>query len=679
MISSRQVTSCRFVFFFSFAAALIFAAYTNHVWEDYYITYRASKNLATGSGLVFNHGDRLHTFTSPLGVLLPALSSLLTLNRSDTVALWLFRVMSSAAFAGAATLFYSLLLQLGRPALLAGFASAWLCFDAKSLDFTINGMETGLLLLFVAWSIWAQFSPALSRRWLWLGCAWAGVMWTRPDGFLYIGLLAVGGWLFNDTQRTGLSRKDWLKLFFYAGVVCTALYLPWFVGSWIYYGTPIPHTITAKSAIAPVARTLLGALQMAVQLPYKLWTVDTSLRDSFLPAYHMMGGWPSFLRPLGSILGTIAAFGWLFPFFDRPTRAASLAFFGLHVYLNYFPYFPFPWYLPGTTFLGYFVLAGAASWLITSLDPNTAASPRRGFAQISIGLCGVLIAVNAWTTFAVARQFKSQQTWIESGNRQKIGEWLRTQADPGDRVFLEPLGYIGFFSGLKTYDFPGLSSREMVDAIRRVGGDWAQLIDFLGPEWLVLRPIEVERVTRGFPSLLTTTYHQVREFSVLDQVKALDIHGRAYLEFDACFRVFRRERPNRFITDEGEVRGRYPISSLTIDQRQMHLVHAPATWSIKVPAEARHVHLAFGFPPGAYGEDPKTDGATFTIKLVDASHEEVLTSRTLDPVREPKDRGVQNFEATLPTHSAGAKLELISSSGPTDTKDWTSWSRPEFW
>ena len=46
-------------------------------WEDYYITFRASRNLATGHGLVFNVGDRLQTFTSPIGALLLALSSLL--------------------------------------------------------------------------------------------------------------------------------------------------------------------------------------------------------------------------------------------------------------------------------------------------------------------------------------------------------------------------------------------------------------------------------------------------------------------------------------------------------------------------------------------------------------------------------------------------------------------------
>ena len=53
---------------------MTWAIYTNHTWEDYYITYRASKNLATGHGLTFTQGERVHSFTSPLGVLLPALA-----------------------------------------------------------------------------------------------------------------------------------------------------------------------------------------------------------------------------------------------------------------------------------------------------------------------------------------------------------------------------------------------------------------------------------------------------------------------------------------------------------------------------------------------------------------------------------------------------------------------------
>ncbi|HTO02262.1 MAG TPA: hypothetical protein VL069_01110, partial [Opitutus sp.] len=133
---SRIPFSYRVVFFASFALTLLFATYTDHVWEDYYITYRASKNLATGHGLVFNHGDRLHTFTSPLGVLLPALASVLTLNQSDTIALWIFRLISAAALAGAATLLYRLVLHLQRSAALAALTAACVALDAKSLDFT---------------------------------------------------------------------------------------------------------------------------------------------------------------------------------------------------------------------------------------------------------------------------------------------------------------------------------------------------------------------------------------------------------------------------------------------------------------------------------------------------------------------------------------------------------------
>jgi hypothetical protein len=91
-------------------------------------------------------------------------------------------------------------------------------------------------------------------------------------------------------------------------------------------------------------------------------------------------------------------------------------------------------------------LAGLIDWLLT-----------RGaqFQRLRLaawGLSGLLLAANGWTLWQVARQVAAQQTLIEEGTRRKIGEWLHDQAAPGDTVFMEPLGYIGFFSGLKTYD-----------------------------------------------------------------------------------------------------------------------------------------------------------------------------------------------------------------------------------
>ena len=95
-----------------FLVALAFAIYTQHVWEDYWITFRCSQNLATGHGLVFTPGERLHTFTSPLGVLLPAGFSWLTGNQSDELALWLFRLTSIAAFSAGLVLLFHVLQRL---------------------------------------------------------------------------------------------------------------------------------------------------------------------------------------------------------------------------------------------------------------------------------------------------------------------------------------------------------------------------------------------------------------------------------------------------------------------------------------------------------------------------------------------------------------------------------------
>ncbi|MDQ5978276.1 MAG: hypothetical protein QG602_1250, partial [Verrucomicrobiota bacterium] len=314
-------------------AALLFALFTQHVWEDYYITYRSSKNLATGHGLVFNPGDRLHTFTSPLGVLLPAVASLLTGNSSDAAALWLFRLMGIAAFGGAATLLFALARRLVWPGAAAGLLVLLLATDAKSLDFTINGMETGFMLLFLSHALWAHFSPG-PRQWLHLGGAWTGLMWTRPDSFIYIGLVAAGCWLFNDPARTGGNRRAQLALFLKAGLLTTALYGPWLLWAWWYYGSAVPHTIVAKGAQSGGLLAWVRFRENFWQLPWKIWQGDTAAMGVFLPSYYVFPAWPAWLWPFGRVLATAASVIWLLPRVRLEVRVASLAFFIAAAYLS---------------------------------------------------------------------------------------------------------------------------------------------------------------------------------------------------------------------------------------------------------------------------------------------------------------------------------------------------------
>src|SRR5206468_3346865 len=121
--------------------------------------------------------------------------------------------------------------------------------------FSVNGMETAFMLFFVAWQLWLS-ERGWEGRGVWLGLCWAGVMWTRPDGFIYIAVLGLAHALFGHERLRRLLRP------IAVGVILGAvLYLPWFVAAWQYYSSPVPHTVIAKSnveegALAQLQRTV---------------------------------------------------------------------------------------------------------------------------------------------------------------------------------------------------------------------------------------------------------------------------------------------------------------------------------------------------------------------------------------------------------------------------------------
>jgi len=522
------------------ALALAFALYTRHAWEDYYITYRSSKNLATGHGLVFTPGERVHSFTSPLGVLLPALACWLTGGQSDAAALWVFRLMGAAALGGAAVLLFqgTRRLRSGRTA--AWLAVGFLALEAKALDFSTNGMETGFLLLFLAYAFWA-LSTVSPHQWRHLGAAWAGMMWTRPDSFIYIGLLATGFWVFNFFGAERMDRRAATSLLVKAALVCTLLYLPWFVWAWTYYGSPVPHTIIAKGSMNP-ARSAGGFLTTFALLPFRIWTGQTTVEGALMPTYFQPAGWPVTCLYTARFMGAVAALAWCWPSLRPVTRAASLAFHGAHAYLTYFPYLPFPWYFPATGILGAIVWAGVAGDL---LQWSAVSSRRRLVHGLVLAAAGWVLVMEAALTAASAVQMKAKQEIVYTGNLRRIGEWLAAHARPTDHVFMEPLGYIGYFSQLRAYDYPGLSSPAMVAARKAVGNGWAELLRVLQPEWVVLRPTEIEHIRAESPEVLGKSYVPVQVFDVREQAAAAGVPDHFMLKFDAHFTLYRRVPPHR--------------------------------------------------------------------------------------------------------------------------------------
>ncbi len=668
MFVSRNPLST--AFFCAVTLALGLALYTNRVWEDYYITFRSSKNLATGHGLVYNHGDRLHTFTSPLGVLLPAGASALTGNNSDTAALWIFRLMSASALGGAAALLVSLTRRLAYPALAVVFITALLCTDAKSLDFTINGMETAFMLLFLAYAFWSHLTPG-PRQWLHLGGAWAGLMWTRPDSFIYIGLIAAGFWIFNQPDRTGGKRGQQLGLFIKAGLLTTALYGPWLAWAWWYYGSPIPHTIVAKGAQSGDLEALKRFVHGVWQLPWLIWKGGTTAEGSFLPSYYMMPAWPVWMMPFGRVLATLSCLLWLVPKVRLESRVASFAYYIAISYLSFIPYFPFPWYLPATALLAFIALTGVLGQLWQS--------GRWGLRTLAGTVALVMLSGALALTWGAARQARAQQILVEDGNRRVIGEWLHASAQPGDTVFMEPLGYIGYFSGLKTYDWPGLSSREVPAACRLMGTNWGSLIRYLEPTWLVLRLHGEGDLAHLAPALADLSYDRVHDFSRQAEIEQIDVPGRQLLLFDSHFVVYHRRNPLRHDAEGFQIASPIGSSISTINNIRVRMVHAPGSMIMPLAQSAHWMSIHFGFPDAAFEEPHATNGAIFQIWLVDGKTRRMIYERKLEPLLQADDRGLKEIRLDLPErkHPLDAFLVFETDAMGNTSKDWTFWSSPD--
>jgi len=334
-------------------------------------------------------------------------------------------------------------------------------------------------------------------------------------------LSALSIWLRRESWRA--EAAGLLK----AAAVCAILYLPWFIWVWSYYGSPVPHTIIAKSCY-PTQPPLVGWAAWF----NALWdSMQTRGPMVFLPMYVRSENWwgPGLVAAQVAVPGVLLAGWWAGK--DRLLEGLSVIFGCLLLYFSFQSVrgAPFPWYLPPGTFIASVVLArglGAAG----------------SFAQTTLRRLGALALVAAlvgnWV-FGLP-MVRVQQTIVEDGNRTEVGRWLRANAAPQDTVFLEPLGYIGYFSRLRMRDYPGLVSPATVAALRGGKSSFAEAALTLQPDWIVLRAHET-KMFQNKPRF-EEEYHLAARFNVRDRLLANGpFPGLSFPWFDAEYLVFRKQ------------------------------------------------------------------------------------------------------------------------------------------
>jgi arabinofuranosyltransferase len=212
--------------------------------DDSYITFRYARNLVSGNGFVFNPpapgagpGERVQGTTTPLYTLLMAG---LALPLGGAAAPFPAMALAVNALADAATCL--LLWQIGRRlgAEWAGLAAALVWAVAPySVTFAIGGLETSLYVLLLTGMVAAYL---WKKRTLTTLCA-ALALLTRPDAILLVAPLALDR-LWRAFRKGSAERLEMGEVLAFL-LPCLA----WGIFATAYFGSPIPHSVTAKLAV----------------------------------------------------------------------------------------------------------------------------------------------------------------------------------------------------------------------------------------------------------------------------------------------------------------------------------------------------------------------------------------------------------------------------------------------
>ncbi len=199
-------------------------------FDDAYITYRYAWNLSQGLGPVYNSGEKVLGTTTPLYTLALTLG-VETLGAVQTIPLVSF-VLTVAADVVSAVVLFNLARRAWQQEWPAWMMALLWVFHPLRLDVATGGMETSVFTMLLLLAYDRYMRPNSSY---WTAVFLALALLTRPEALFAI--IPIGlSWLW----------RDWRRALRAAGLG-GALLAPWLIWATLYYGSPVPHSLTAKS------------------------------------------------------------------------------------------------------------------------------------------------------------------------------------------------------------------------------------------------------------------------------------------------------------------------------------------------------------------------------------------------------------------------------------------------
>lgn len=395
--TQRWVTAAS-VGFGALALAVAWRDTREVLFDDAAIIFRYVERIATGHGFTYNDGDRTNGASAPLYTLV--LTGLRLAGADPQAAAKAIGAVCYAASVALAARLGGKRAGLGGAFLSGGFLLASIEFRTMSLTGLESAVATALGL--------GAIALCWSRRDIWCGIALGLAVTNKLDA----GLLAI-----SVIASIALVQRRLPRAMIAAAGLTAA---PWLMFSWIYFGSPLPHSASQK----------LGGIGDPTSQHDPLWVLRTFWRVGDWPLLIVAGvgagiALAQAIRRRGQ--GDVAALAcamWGFSHF------AAFSFIDLGD--------PYPWYAT-VIFASFAVTAATAFGTLVSPPVMRGVRSRRTaiVACSRFAACGflVLAAVRVPAALEVLRDGHVPDGYEEfDGTRRDAGLYLAEIAEPGDVV-----------------------------------------------------------------------------------------------------------------------------------------------------------------------------------------------------------------------------------------------------
>jgi hypothetical protein len=214
--------------------------------DDSFITFRYARNILAGDGFVYNPGEHVLGTTTPLYTGLMVLLGLF--SGTESAPFPHIALVTNAIF-DAITCF--ILLKLGEK-----FGSLWIGISTSliwailpfSVTFAIGGLETSLYVMLLTVTTYNH----LNKRHVLVAIFGALSFLARPDALILIGPILLDRFLSILVDKIR-SIENVIKFSIQEFLAFVTPVFLWIGFAYLYFGNPVPNSITAKTAAYQLA------------------------------------------------------------------------------------------------------------------------------------------------------------------------------------------------------------------------------------------------------------------------------------------------------------------------------------------------------------------------------------------------------------------------------------------